>query len=204
MPFGLVNTATASFVTEVTHYKQSLSWGRWLNTDVRYGDANTSITLGANDTIHYIVGTRALTLPDNTNIVSYHFIGSTTPTGTQTTPTQSGSPANTITAITGVRVLNDSTVTFDIGRQNIDLNLGLTTNANGDIRMTGSTALDTTFSFNNLSVKAGENAITSCSTCSANGFFAGADGSLIGLNYEVKAPLAGGNASIAGVAAFEK
>jgi hypothetical protein len=70
--------------------------------------------------------------------------------------------------------------------------------------MTGSTALGTTFSFNNLSVKAGENAITSCSTCSANGFFAGSDGGLIGLNYEVKAPLAGGNASIAGVAAFEK
>jgi hypothetical protein len=53
-------------------------------------------------------------------------------------------------------------------------------------------------------VKAGDNAITSCSTCSANGFFAGSEGGLIGLNYEVKAPLAGGDASIAGVAAFEK
>ena len=204
IPYGLVNTATTSSVAEVTHYKQTLSWGRWLNADVRYGDANKSITLGANDNIHYIIGDPTIALPDTTAIVSYHFIGSTTPTGTLTTPTQSGSPANTITAITGVSVLNDSIVSVDFGRQNIDLNLGLTTNVNGDIRMTGSTVLDTTFSFNNLNVKAGDNAITSCSTCSANGFFAGSDGGLIGLNYEIKAPLAGGNASIAGVAAFEK
>lgn len=204
IPYGLVSPATASSVAEVTHYKQTLSWGRWLNTDVYYGNTNTTISLGANDNVHYMIGNPTITLPDTTAIVSYHFIGSTTPTGTLTTPTQSGSPANTITAITGVSVLNDSIVSVDFGRQNIDLNLGLTTNVNGDIRMTGSTALDTTFSFNNLNVKAGENAITSCSTCSANGFFAGSDGGLIGLNYEVKAPLAGGNASIAGVAAFEK
>lgn len=202
--YGLVNTPTASSVAEVTHYKQTLSWGRWLNTNVFYGDANKSITLGANDNVHYMIGDPTITLPNTTAIVSYHFIGSTTPTGTLTTPTQSGSPANTITAITGVSVLNDSIVSVDFGRQNIDLNLGLTTHVNGDIRMTGSTTLDTTFSFNNLSVKAGDNALTSCSTCSANGFFAGSEGGLIGLNYEVKAPLAGGDASITGVAAFEK
>jgi hypothetical protein len=49
----------------------------------------------------------------------------------------------------------------------------------------------------------GTTAATECNTCSAHGFFAGADASMIGLNYEVKANIAGGDASITGVAAFE-
>lgn len=200
-----VNPTAAIAATEVTHYKQTLSWGRWINTDIQYGNLNRTVKLAANDTVHYIVGAPTLSLPNTTDIVSYHFIGSTTPTGTLSTPTQSGSPASTLSAITGVSVLNDSVVKVDFGNQNsgISLDLGLTTIANGDIRMTGTGALNTSFSVNNLMVTAGTNAAVNCGTCSANGFFAGANAELIGLNYNVKAPLAGGDASIAGVAAFE-
>jgi hypothetical protein len=143
----------------------------------------------------------------SSGVAIYNFVGSTTPTGTLSTPTQSGSPARTLTAITGVSVLNDSkmTVNFSNPTSGIGLDLGLTTIANGDIRMMGNTELNAEFSFNSLAVKTGvgTTAATECNTCSAHGFFAGADASMIGLNYEVKANIAGGDASITGVAAFE-
>jgi len=206
--YGLVaDTVAASSSTEVKHYKQTLSWGRWLNSSVNYGDAKTSVKLAANDNVHYIVGVPAASLPSS-GVAIYNFVGSTTPTGTLSTPTQSGSPARTLTAVTGVSVLNDSkvTVNFSNPTSGIGLDLGLTTIANGDIRMTGNTRLNPEFEFTNLAVKTGTGTTTAtaCSTCSANGFFAGANASMIGLNYEVKANIAGGDASITGVAAFEK
>jgi hypothetical protein len=108
--------------------------------------------------------------------------------------------------VTGVSVLNDSKVTVNFGKptSGIGLDLGLSTLANGDFRMTGNANLSPEFSFTNLAVTTGTTAATACSTCSANGFFAGADARMIGLNYEAKANIAGGNASISGVAAFEK
>jgi hypothetical protein len=209
--FGLVgDTVAASASTEVRHYKQTLSWGRWQNSSVNYGDVKAPVTLAANDYVHYIIGVPApaASLPSS-GVAIYNFVGSTPPTGTLSTPTQSGSPASTLSVITGVSVLNDSkvTVNFSNPTSGIGLDLGLTTIANGDIRMTGNTGLNTEFSFNRLAVKTGvgTTATTDCSTCSgsANGFFAGADASMIGLNYEVKANIAGGDASITGVAAFE-
>jgi len=204
--FGLVgDTVAVSSSTEVRHYKQTLSWGRWLNSSVNYGDANASVKLAANDNVHYIIGVPAASLPSS-GIATYRFVGSTTPTGTLSTPTKEGSPASTLSVVTGVSVLNDSKVTVNFSKptSGIGLDLGLSTLANGDIRMTGNANLSPEFRFTNLAVTTGTTAATACSTCSANGFFAGANASMIGLNYEAKANIAGGNASISGVAAFEK
>lgn len=207
--YGLVaDTIAASASKDVRHYKQTLSWGRWLNSSVNYGDANASVKLAANDNVHYIIGVPAASLPSS-GIATYRFVGSTTPTGTLSTPTKEGSPASTLSVVTGVSVLNDSKVTVNFGKptSGIGLDLGLSTLANGDLRMTGNANLNREFSVTNLAVTTGTGATaatTACSACSANGFFAGTDASMIGLNYEAKANIAGGNASISGVAAFEK
>ena len=202
------DTIAASASKDVRHYKQTLSWGRWLNSSVNYGDANASVKLAANDNVHYIIGVPAASLPSS-GIATYRFVGSTTPTGTLSTPTKEGSPASTLSVVTGVSVLNDSKVTVNFGKptSGIGLDLGLSTLANGDLRMTGNANLNREFSVTNLAVTTGTGATaatTACSACSANGFFAGTDASMIGLNYEAKANIAGGNASISGVAAFEK
>lgn len=199
--YGYSTTPNANSATEVTHYKQTLSWGRWINSTVNVGDANNAVTLGANDTVHYLMGVPAASLPTQ-GIVTYVHAGSTTPTGTITTPTTAGSPATTISPLSGVSVLNNSTMRVDFASTannaiSLDMNFG--TGTQGDINFKGQSPLNTSFSLNNLTVNS-----EACQSCAANGFFAGANASMVGVNYELNATLGQGTANITGVAAFEK
>ena len=200
--YGYSTTPTSNAETEVTHYKQTLSWGRWINSSVNVGDANNPVTLAANDTVHYIVGTPSASLPTSTSIVTYSHAGSTTPTGTITTPTTTGSPATTISPLAGVSVLNNSTMQVNFAstaNDAIKLDMGFSTTSQGDIRFQGQSPLNANFSLSNLTVNS-----QSCQNCAANGFFAGNNGAMIGLNYELTTNLGKGVAEITGVAAFEK
>ncbi len=199
--YGYTTTPTSNAATEVTHYKQTLSWGRWINSSVNVGDANNPVTLAANDTVHYIVGAPSASLPTS-GTVTYSHAGSTTPTGTITTPTTTGSPATTISPLAGVSVLNNSTMQVNFAstaNDAIKLDMGFSTTSQGDIRFEGQSPLNANFSLNNLTVNS-----QSCQNCAANGFFAGNNGAMIGLNYELTTNLGKGVAEITGVAAFEK
>jgi hypothetical protein len=194
-------TPTANMASEVTHHKQTLSWGRWINSDVSVGSSNNPVKLGANDNVHYLIGTPTASLP-TLGSVSYVHAGSTTPTGTLTTPTMAGSPASTISPLTGVSVLNNSVVQVDFASTannaiKMDMNFG--TGALGNINFKGQSALSTSFSLNNLTVNN-----QACTNCAANGFFAGSAADMVGLNYEVSAKLGNSTANMTGVAAFEK
>lgn len=199
--YGYSTTPTSNAATEVTHYKQTLSWGRWINSSVNVGDANNPVTLAANDTVHYIVGAPSVSLPSS-GVVTYAHAGSTTPTGTITTPTTTGSPATTISPLAGVNVLNNSTMQVNFAstaNDAIKLDMGFSTTSQGDIRFQGQSPLNANFSLSNLTVNS-----QSCQNCAANGFFAGNNGAMIGLNYELTTNLGKGMAEITGVAAFEK
>lgn len=199
--YGYSTTPSSNSATEVTHYKQTLSWGRWINSSVNVGDANNPVTLAANDTVHYIVGAPSVSLPTS-SIVTYSHAGSTTPTGTITTPTTTGSPATTISPLAGVSVLNNSTMQVNFAstaNDAIKLDMGFSTTSQGDIRFQGQSPLNANFSLSNLTVNS-----QSCQNCAANGFFAGNNGAMIGLNYELTTNLGKGVAEITGVAAFEK
>jgi hypothetical protein len=199
--YGYSTTPSSNAATEVTHYKQTLSWGRWINSTVNVGDANNPLTLAANDSVHYIVGTPSASLPSS-GTVTYSYAGGTTPTGTITTPTTTGSPANTISPLAGVNVLNSSTMQVNFAstaNDAIKLDMGFSTTSQGNIRFEGQSPLNTNFSLSNLTVNS-----QSCQNCAANGFFAGNNGAMIGLNYDLTTNLGQGVAEITGVAAFEK
>ncbi len=199
--YGYRSTPSANNTAEVTHYKQTLSWGRWLNADVNVGSSNNVTTLGTNDTVHYLIGTPSASLPTS-GIVTYVHVGSTTPTGTLTTPTTAGSPANTISPLSGISVLNSSTMRVDFASTannaiSMDMNFGA--GSLGNINFKGQSPLNANFSLTNLTVNS-----AGCANCEANGFFAGQNGSMIGLNYKLTADVGQSTANFGGVAAFEK
>ena len=199
--YGYQSTPSANSAAEVTHYKQTLSWGRWQNAEVNVGSSNNVTTLGANDTVHYLIGTPSASLPSS-GVVTYVHAGSTTPTGTLTTPTTAGSPANTISPLSGISVLNSSTMRVDFASTannaiSMDMNFGA--GALGNINFKGQSPLNANFSLSNLTVNS-----AGCASCEANGFFAGQDGSMIGLNYKLTAEVGQSTANFGGVAAFEK
>lgn len=197
--YGLSSTPTSNTVRDVTHYKKTLSWGRWLNTDVQL--SNSPLSLGANDTVHYLIGIPTAQLPSS-GTATYLHAGSTTPTGTIVTPTTVGSPANTISPLTGFSVMNNSKMTVNFASINNDaikLDMNFNGGAQGNINFQGQSDLQTQFTLNNLTVNQ-----QSCQTCAATGFFAGQDANMIGVNYNVKAQLGNSTADMTGVAAFEK
>lgn len=197
--YGFSSTPNTNTVSEVTHYKKTLSWGRWINTDVKL--SNSPLTLGANDTVHYLIGIPTAQLPSS-GTATYLHAGSTTPTGTIVTPTTVGSPANTISPLTGFSVMNNSKMTVDFAstaNNAIKLDMNFNGGTQGNINFQGQSALQTQFSLNNLTVNQ-----QSCQNCSASGFFAGSDAAMIGVNYDVKAQLGNSTANMTGVAAFEK
>lgn len=197
--YALPTTVNSNMVSEVTHYKKTLSWGRWINTQATV--ANNSISLGNNDTIHYLIGTPSTQLPTS-GVVTYLHAGSTTPTGTIVTPTTVGSPANTISPLTGFSVMNNSKVTVDFASKAnnaITLDMNFNSGAQGNINFQGQSALNTQFTLSNLTVNQ-----QSCQNCAASGFFAGQNANMIGVNYDVTAQLGNSTANMTGVAAFEK
>lgn len=199
--YGYLSTVNSNSATEVTHHKQTLSWGRWVNSTVSVGDNSKPVTLAANDSVHYIVGVPAASLP-TAGIVTYLHAGSTTPTGTVVTPTTNGSPANTISPLTGLSVASNSKMVVNFAsfaNDAIKLDMNFTTGAQGNINFQGQSALANHFNLNNLTVNS-----QACDNCAANGFFAGSNASMIGLNYDVKAQLGNSTANMTGVAAFEK
>lgn len=186
--------------TDVQHAKKTLTWGRWVNSDAAT-IANQTIKLGNNDTVHYLIGIPTAQLPSS-GIATYLHAGSTTPTGTIVTPTTVGSPANTISPLTGFSVMNNSKMTVNFASINNDaikLDMNFNGGAQGNINFQGQSALQTQFTLNNLTVNQ-----QSCQTCAATGFFAGQDANMIGVNYNVKAQLGNSTANMTGVAAFEK
>ncbi len=134
--------------------------------------------------------------------MSYLHAGSTTPTGTIVTPTTVGSPANTISPLTGFSVNNNSKITVDFASKAnnaIKLDMNFNGGNQGNVNFQGESALRTQFTLTNLIVNQ-----QNCQTCAATGFFAGQDASMIGVNYDVKAQLGNSTANMTGVAAFEK
>ena len=197
--YGLNSAATNNTVSEVTHYKKTLSWGRWINSDIKL--SNSPLNLGANDTVHYLIGIPTAQLPTS-GVVSYLHAGSTTPTGTIVTPTTVGSPANTISPLTGFSVNNNSKITVDFASKAnnaIKLDMNFNGGNQGNVNFQGQSALQTQFTLTNLTVNQ-----QNCQNCAATGFFAGQDASMIGVNYDVKAQLGNSTANMTGVAAFEK
>lgn len=197
--YGLNSAATNNTVSEVTHYKKTLSWGRWINSDIKL--RNSPLNLGANDTVHYLIGIPTAQLPTS-GVVSYLHAGSTTPTGTIVTPTTVGSPANTISPLTGFSVNNNSKITVDFASKAnnaIKLDMNFNGGNQGNVNFQGQSALQTQFTLTNLTVNQ-----QNCQNCAATGFFAGQDASMIGVNYDVKAQLGNSTANMTGVAAFEK
>lgn len=199
--YGYLSTVNSSSAAEVTHHKQTLSWGRWVNSTVSVGDNNKPVTLAANDSVHYIVGIPAASLP-TANTVTYLYAGSTTPTGTVVTPTTTGSPANTISPLTGVSISNNSKIVVNFAssaNDAIKLDMNFATGSQGTLNFQGQSVLANSFSLNNLTVNS-----QNCNSCAANGFFAGQNAGMIGLNYDVKAQLGNSTANMTGVAAFEQ
>ncbi|WP_297925805.1 FecR domain-containing protein [uncultured Agitococcus sp.] len=197
--YALPTTVNSNMVSEVTHYKKTLSWGRWINSDIKL--SNSPLNLGANDTVHYLIGIPTAQLPTS-GVVSYLHAGSTTPTGTIVTPTTVGSPANTISPLTGFSVNNNSKITVDFASKAnnaIKLDMNFNGGNQGNVNFQGESALRTQFTLTNLIVNQ-----QNCQTCAATGFFAGQDASMIGVNYDVKAQLGNSTANMTGVAAFEK
>lgn len=199
--YGYLSTVNSNSATEVTHHQQTLSWGRWVNSTVSVGDSSKPVSLAANDSVHYIVGVPAASLP-TADIVTYLHAGSTTPTGTVVTPTTNGSPATTISPLTGMSISNSSNMVVNFAssaNDAIKLDMNFATGSQGNINFQGQSALANNFSLNNLTVNS-----QTCDNCAANGFFAGQNASMIGLNYDVKAQLGNSTANMTGVAAFEK
>lgn len=190
----------AAMSTDVQHFKKTLSWGRWINTETATV-INQELKLGTNDSVHYLLGKISTQLPTSGK-VDYLYVGGTTPTGTVVTPTLSGSPANTISPLTSFSMMNNSKMSVDFTNktnQAIKLDMNFANNGQQAINFQGQSALQTQFTLNNLTVNQ-----QSCQNCSASGFFAGSDAAMIGVNYDVKAQLGNSTANMTGVAAFEK
>ncbi len=198
--YGTTNlspNSTAAASTEVTHLANTLSWGRWLNGTINYGNGN-QLTLN-DDGVHYIVGTPVTNFP--TAKLSYSLVGGTNPT-----LAANGSLIATNSALTS------GTVTVDFATHQTALDLGMNFglgNNSTQLTLSGTgNQLAGNLSFDQLTVNVGNNngTPTSCSNCSASaaGIVAGTNADMVGLGYHIQGAtvLQTTNTSISGVGAF--
>jgi hypothetical protein len=196
--YGTTNTtSTPAASTEVTHLASTLSWGRWLNGAVNYGNGD-ELALN-NDGVHYIVGTPVTNFP--TTKMSYSLVGGTNPT-----------LATNGTLIATSSTLTSGSISVDFATHQTALDLGMnfgTGNNTTQVKLNGiGNQLASSLNFNQLTVNVGNNnaAAVACTNCSASaaGIVAGANGEMVGLGYQIQGATVQQttNTDISGVAGF--
>jgi hypothetical protein len=173
------NLVSEAVIGDINHKNKVLSWGSWTNGNVTLDDENAILAPGA--FVYYMVGLPTAVLPSSGS-ATYTYIGGVS------------SATNFLTSGTiGVDFANLASGMV------LDLNFS---QGNTLLNMAGTTALNTSFSFDALktSIDGGRTQNT-CLDCQASGFFAGLDAGLIGLKYKATDADIG---TINGVAAFDK
>ena len=202
-------------VTESKHYRNTLSWGRWISSDSNNGinvidyDLPNGVALGlANSTVHYLAGT--ITTPAGIDSVKglgnlqYVMVGGTSPT--LLFQADKVSPSQTIAGTLTGGLLN---IDFQTGASSLSISGNLTAPVAGSLNfyLAGSatqTATDLSnarLSFANLQVSIND---ISCSTCtgSANGLIAGPAAEVAGVSYRFDT--GAGTPPVSGVVGFDR
>lgn len=199
--YGQPTAPTPMNSTDVTHYKNTLSWGRLTGTGIASfntdGSPNSDLIMAGNS-LHYIVGTpTTASLAGATTTVTYNLVGGTSPT----TLNKSTLPVGSLDS--GSLNINFGTGTASLAMQ-VSLTLNNQSPAIASMATTG-TLTGSALSFANFNTTDIAKCPTASCTWQAGGFLAGSRAEMAGVGYRLTLDAQTGATPdvVSGVAAFE-
>nr|WP_246434903.1 FecR family protein [Quisquiliibacterium transsilvanicum] len=183
------------------------SWGRWTNgsADVRVLGIGARIALGANQSIHYLVGVPTVTMPTSGSF-RYELLGATSPTASDGSLAPGSFKMSAVAQFSSgeaARIGLQGSVKMGNGQFNISTNGGLGNPKSSELTMQGGS----TFSGSLVTQPNAGNAAFDCGRAGCavrvDGAFYGPEAARLGLGYAIVDPSTPGR-TISGVGVLQK